>query len=221
MPASNRQPHSSSRPGPDARREQILRGAREACLERGLAAVRMEQIAAHAHVSKGTLYNHFESREDLLLAMLEDRLQAGTEIVAGAVEAEPDPARSLDRRIDALIQMIGFQAPTAPLLFQGWGLVADAPALEQRFKQALRGFFELWASSTREALEAGQATGAFRRDADIDAFTAALLALVSGSIFRGSVDPEAVEATALRAAFDALLNDRLRLPPVAASGEFQ
>ncbi|MCP3985889.1 MAG: TetR/AcrR family transcriptional regulator, partial [bacterium] len=221
MPASSRQSESSRSPRPARceRRGQILRGAREACLERGLAAVRMEQIAARAHVSKGTLYNHFESREDLLLTMLEDLLQVGTEIVAGAARAEPDPGRSLDRRIDALIQVVGFQVQTAPLLHQAWALVAEAPALEERFREAMRHFFELWASSTRETLKAGQASGAFRRDADVEAFTSALLALVSGSIFRGTFDPAAAEPQRLRAAFDALLNERLRTVPSAPVGE--
>jgi len=197
-----------------------LRGAREACLECGLAAVRMEQIAARAHVSKGTLYNHFESREDLLLSMLEDQLEAGTQIVLGAIEVERDSRLFVDRWIDGLILMIRSQAQTAPLVYQAWALVAEAPALEHRFKKALRGFTERRASLTREALEAGQASGAFRRDADLEAFTTALLALISGSIFRGSVDPAAVEPAFLRASFDALLNDRLRLAHVP-SGESQ
>ena len=179
----------------------------------------MEQIAARAHVSKGTLYNHFESREDLLLAMLEERLQAGTDIVSGAVDAEPDPARALDRTLDGLIQVIGMQVPTAPILHQAWALVSDAPALEQRLHEAWRHFFELWSASTRETLEAGRARGVFRPDADVEAFTSAMLALVSGFIFRGTFDPSAVEPLALRAAFDALLFDQLLPSSTPRAGE--
>lgn len=181
----------------------------------------MEQIAARAHVSKGTLYNHFESREDLLLAMLEEQLQAGTEIVAAAVDPDANPARALDDQVDALIRVVGFQLQTAPLLYQAWTLVTEAPALERRFHEAMRRFFELWSESIRGTLEAGQASGDFRSDADIDAFTTALIAMVSGLIFRGCFDPQATEPRVLRAAFDALLDDRLRPESRTRPGEPQ
>ncbi len=222
MPSPEPDPNGAPARPPRApageRRRQILAAAREVSLERGLAAVRMEQIAARARVSKGTLYNHFESKEDLLLAMLEDRLALGTEIVARAVGTEPDPARALERTLDGLVQLIGVQAQTTSLLYQAWALVADAPPLQQRLEEALRRFFQLWARSTHQNLQVGQAAGAFRADADAEAFSAALLALVSGFIFRGAFDPGAIEPAALRAAFQALVADQLLAEPAARSG---
>jgi len=225
LPVSSAQPPAESateppaRPAASERREQILRAARTAALDHGLAAVRMDEIAALARVSKGTLYNHFESKEDLLLAMLEQQLQAGTEIVAGAVGEEPDPGRALERTRDGLVEVIALQAQTASLLYQAWALVGDAPALERRLHEALRRFYALWATTTRQTLEAGQASGAFRPEADAEAFTGAMLALVSGFIFRGAFDPASVEPRGLRAAFDALLVDQLLPPTPSHPGE--
>jgi AcrR family transcriptional regulator len=65
----------------DPRRAQILEAAHAESIQACLASVCMEAIAVRAHVSKGTLYNHFASKEDLLLAMVVDRLRSGEQIV--------------------------------------------------------------------------------------------------------------------------------------------
>ena len=49
---------------------QILNGAREIFLMSGYAEATMEEIAMKAKVSKGTLYNHFDSKDDLFLALI-------------------------------------------------------------------------------------------------------------------------------------------------------
>ncbi len=51
-------------------------------VEKGFAATRAEEIAKRAGVSKGTLYLYYPSKEELLKAVIEQRLS--TEIAAGA-----------------------------------------------------------------------------------------------------------------------------------------
>ena len=48
----------------DPRRRRILDAALAVCEERGVHAARMEEVAALAQVSKGTLYRFFESKEE-------------------------------------------------------------------------------------------------------------------------------------------------------------
>ena len=57
----------------EATAEAILAAAEEVFAEDGLAAARMEQIAARAGVAVGTLYNHFEDRDALVAALLDSR----------------------------------------------------------------------------------------------------------------------------------------------------
>lgn len=54
----------------EARRAEILGIAREVFLEQGYAAASMSAIAARVGGSKGTLYNHFRSKEALFTAFL-------------------------------------------------------------------------------------------------------------------------------------------------------
>ena len=52
-------------------RERLLAEAQRLFRERGYAATSLEQIAEAADVTKGAIYGHFSSKEDLLLSALE------------------------------------------------------------------------------------------------------------------------------------------------------
>ena len=57
---------------PDAR-QRILESAYELFARRGIRAVGVDEIIEHAGVAKATLYRHFPSKDDLVLAFLERR----------------------------------------------------------------------------------------------------------------------------------------------------
>jgi AcrR family transcriptional regulator len=57
-----------------AREELILREARKLLLEKGFQGWNMDDLAQAVEYSKGTLYQHFASKEDLALAVITDAL---------------------------------------------------------------------------------------------------------------------------------------------------
>lgn len=58
------------------RPQELLDAALELFVEKGFAATRAEEVAARAGVSKGTLYLYYPSKEDLLKAVISQRLSA-------------------------------------------------------------------------------------------------------------------------------------------------
>jgi AcrR family transcriptional regulator len=65
-----RTPVVENRPGPRARRkaqrpQEILQAAFEEFVERGYTATRIEDVAARAGVTKGTIYLYFQNKEEL------------------------------------------------------------------------------------------------------------------------------------------------------------
>lgn len=58
----------------EARPEEITAAALELFVERGFAATRLEDVAARAGVSKGTVYLYFTSKEDLFKAVVREGL---------------------------------------------------------------------------------------------------------------------------------------------------
>jgi len=60
----------------EARPEEITAAALELFVERGYAATRLEDVAARAGVSKGTLYLYFANKEELFKAVVREALVA-------------------------------------------------------------------------------------------------------------------------------------------------
>jgi AcrR family transcriptional regulator len=66
-------------------RERILESAYELFSRRGIRGVGVDEVIARADVARATLYRHFRTKDDLVLAFLEQREQRWT---YEAVEAE-------------------------------------------------------------------------------------------------------------------------------------
>ena len=61
-----------------ATRDKVVSGAREVFSARGFSATRMGDIADAAGVAHGTVYTYFDTKEDVLLAVLERPATAGS-----------------------------------------------------------------------------------------------------------------------------------------------
>jgi AcrR family transcriptional regulator len=58
----------------EARPQELLAAALDLFVERGFAATRLDDVAAKAGVSKGTLYLYFTNKEDLFKAVIREHL---------------------------------------------------------------------------------------------------------------------------------------------------
>ena len=65
------------------RRNQILEAARNLFVERGYVATKMSDIAELAGLSKGGVYFHFVSKEDVFGALVEDEFQRSIGFIRG------------------------------------------------------------------------------------------------------------------------------------------
>src|SRR5262245_48026168 len=67
-------------------RRRILETADRLFYEEGIRAVGIDRIIAEAGVAKATLYSHFASKDDLILAVLEHRESCVSEFFREAME---------------------------------------------------------------------------------------------------------------------------------------
>lgn len=85
---------------PTERPQELLDAALQVFAEHGLARARVEDIAARAGVSKGTVYLYFDSKEELFREAVRDRIARTLETLEAA--APPgDPVARIQRFIDA------------------------------------------------------------------------------------------------------------------------
>src|SRR6201992_2736815 len=70
-----------------ARRRQLLGAAQEVFVSQGYHAAAMDEIAERAGISKPVLYQHFPSKLELYLALLDESVDALIDTVRKALEA--------------------------------------------------------------------------------------------------------------------------------------
>lgn len=77
-PADHESEHDAARPRRERRKEarpgELLDAALTLFVEKGFAATRVEEVAARAGVSKGTLFLYFPSKEDLFKAVVRENI---------------------------------------------------------------------------------------------------------------------------------------------------
>lgn len=100
MAAQGRNGQRSARLPRDERRAQLLAAAQEVFVANGYHGAAMDEIAETAHVSKPVLYQHFPSKRDLYLALLNSHLSQLTELLLGALDSTSDN----DERVQAVMR---------------------------------------------------------------------------------------------------------------------
>ena len=83
----------------EARPEEILSAALESFAERGFAATRIEDVAARAGISKGTLYLYFDGKEELFKAVVRQALLPNLARIESLAETFEGPSAVLLERL--------------------------------------------------------------------------------------------------------------------------
>ena len=139
-------PRRTMRADAERNRRRLLDAATEMFCERGLD-VGVAEIAEHAGVGRGTLFRNFPSKEDLISAILVQRLTES--ISRGRVALEsPDPAEAL---FDLIEQSVG-SSQTDRALFDA---LADAWLANKEIHAAHTELLEVLDALVRRAQEAG------------------------------------------------------------------
>jgi AcrR family transcriptional regulator len=97
------------------RTREILAAARQLLEQRGPEAMTMEEIAAAAGVAKGTLYLYFQSKDDLILALIN---QVGENIlrdVEVSLESPGTPPEKLIRMVSVLLEYLNRERLLFPM----------------------------------------------------------------------------------------------------------
>jgi AcrR family transcriptional regulator len=169
----------------EARPAELTAAALELFVEKGYAATRLEDVAALAGVSKGTLYLYFDSKEALFKAVVREgllpALAEGEKLVAGFTG---DSATLLREVGTGMWRLIGAQriGGIPKLIFAE---ARNFPEIASFYHQEviLRG-----TALIRSVIERGMASGEFRK-VDVDAAIHIVLApVLMRMIWRHSLD---------------------------------
>ncbi|MGH3360150.1 MAG: TetR/AcrR family transcriptional regulator [Nocardioidaceae bacterium] len=102
----------------NARRAQLLGAALDVFVERGYHAASMDDIADEAGVSKPVLYQHFPSKLELYLALLDSSVDTIVAAVDEALAATEDNRARVHATIDVLYSYVSKSEAAFRLVFE-------------------------------------------------------------------------------------------------------
>jgi AcrR family transcriptional regulator len=156
--------------------EAIMAAARSALCSHGYADLTMQAIADETELSKAALHYHFDSKHDLLVAVLDHLYEDFTDRVG-----DP-PGETPAERLTAFIE--GVLTPPEPDASEGFGtalleLAAQAP-YDDAIRERLERFDAFVYERCRAYVAAGVADGTFR-DVDPDTTARFLVTTIHGA----------------------------------------
>lgn len=182
---------------PEVRRAQILDAAQTCLARSGYHLTTMDDVVRESGLSKGSLYWHFDSKEEVLLALF-DRYTEEFFAAWGEHSEAPDvsPAELVVLGSELFMERVGSQDALA----QAWLGFLEHPLARQRLAALYTQSRAMLTRLVERAVERGE----LATDAP-DAVAAGLVGLAEGVFLQAIVDPSFDPGPSLRLSTDALL----------------
>jgi AcrR family transcriptional regulator len=189
----------------------LLNAAEELFVRDGYESAQLDEIAAIAGRSKGAVYTHFKSKEDLFLALFEHRTRSYIDRLADSLQKCTNQKQSLEAFREFYVGLV--QDRTWPILALEFKLYA---LRHPESKERLRKSFEM-SKATNDNKFYEQLFGQLHREKrkDVDLSLLTLGPILSGLMLESHFEPENLSEKTLRrilgVIFDALFPSRQHL----------
>lgn len=132
-------------------RQRIVSCAYQCVAESGFHSARVTTIAAMAGVATGTIYRHFESKEDLFAEIFRLATQREVDKVAEALSTQGDATV----RLETALRQFAERALRGPVM--AWSLIAEPvdPKVEEERLAYRQAYAELFEKAISEGIEEG------------------------------------------------------------------
>jgi TetR/AcrR family fatty acid metabolism transcriptional regulator len=192
-------------PRPDVsqeRKDQILAAATKVFTERGFAEARMDDIVAESGLSKGALYWYFDSKDAIIISLLDRVFDWETANLQAILERHDSAAHKLTAFVEVTIQDLNKMKPLMPIFIDFWSLSLRKKTINQAIKRYYQRFFDI----LEPILQLGIDQGEFR-PVDVNESALAIGAVFEGTILLWAYFSETVDIEKqFRSNLDLVLN---------------
>lgn len=160
-------------------RERLLQAGFQEVYRSGFQSASIDTILAATNVTKGALYHHFDSKEELGHAIIEEIIAKLT------LDKWSRPLQRARNPINTLIAIV--QATSVrPKDVKGGcplaNLTQEMSGLDEQFRKRLETIFRAWQEGIAAALRRGQSAGTVRRDLVPEEAAGFLIAMYEGYV---------------------------------------
>ena len=189
-------------------RQRILDAAAFSFQRRGFASVTLKDIAARAELQAGSLYYHFDTKEELVEAVLDAGVEGAIAATREAVEALGPGAEPLARLRAAIAAHLRVVLAESAYAHANLRMLSQVPdSIRERHLKRQRAYGAFWRRLFQQAAEAG----AIRPDLDLSVVRMLALGALNWSVewYRaGRRSPSEIAAHATTMILDGIASRR-------------
>ena len=155
------------------RKEEILTAAKRIFAQNGFRRTKIEQIAAHLSVGKGTLYRYFEDKKSLFLAVFEQGMVQLRQAMRANVEPIIDPKDKISAAVRTYFEFFESDRELIEILMQVRSEFKDD------YRRVFLALYSDYIVKIQENLRNGVKMGFFR-ELDVEKTAEAMSAMLQG-----------------------------------------
>ncbi len=161
----------------EERKEQIAEAATKIFSEQGFDKARMDDIAAEAKLSKGTLYLYFKSKDAIITHLLDKLFARELSDLQSLKEDQRPASEKLLFFTDQMIAKMKTWTKLIPIMYEFLGRLFRQNVVQQAFKTYFRSYLNLLTPIIQQGID----TGEFKAENAKD------VAITIGAIFEGTI----------------------------------
>jgi AcrR family transcriptional regulator len=145
-------------------RDKILRAAFEEVHERGFQGAGLSQIVGRARITKGGLFHHFESKQDLGYAIVDEILFGSIKANwIDRLEGSTDPIRDIQAILRDTVESCASKPEMLRLGCPLNNLAQEMSPLDEGFRSRIERIYAEWRGAIERAFEVGLRRGTVRK----------------------------------------------------------
>ena len=160
-------------------RERILEAAAEEIYRVGFQAASISEILKKLGISKGALYHHFASKQELGYAVLDDLLCGAASSLWDTALHQPDPLAGLCAMLDAMASELHGERLHCGCPINN--LATEMSPVDEGFRARLERIYAAWQRRIHNALAGAQQRGLMRPDVDAGEAAYFIIASLQGA----------------------------------------
>jgi AcrR family transcriptional regulator len=167
-------------PRPDVseeRKTQILTAATKVFTKHGFSEARMDDIVAESGLSKGALYWYFDSKDAIIISILDQVFDWESAHIRDKLDKEESAHNKLELFVETSIKDLERMKPLMPIFFDFWSLSVRKKNINHAIKRYYKHFLDLIEPIIQEGIDQGEF-----RSIDANAVAVALGAMFEGTI---------------------------------------
>jgi AcrR family transcriptional regulator len=172
----------------DERTSQIITAAEGVFTKKGFAEARMDDIAEETGLSKGTLYNYFKSKDDLIIAILDRMFQREFDQLENLNQETISATDAIWKITDMLTKDILGMMRIVPIVYQFLALAFRNKVVQKALKKYINRYLDVLTPIIQRGIDAGEF-----RDVDAREVAVAMGAMIEGTLLLWVYDKSIVE----------------------------